>query len=306
MMRSLAILAAIFSLSCSDRRPAPPDPSVLRVVVTTFPLSIIARNVAAGRDGLSIDLLLAASAGCPHDYIVTPQDVARIESADVLITNGLGLDAFAQNALAASRGKAAVIVASQGISDLIRSEPESAVDEHGHHHETEFNPHLFASPRQAARMAIAIGEGLANVDPSGAALYRANAAACAARLDRLADEFAAAGKSFAGKSIVTQHEVFDYLARDIGITVTAVVDEVPGRDPTAAEMIALIDKIRGASAVFTEPQYPSRTALTIAREAGVPTAVLDPVATGPENAPLDYYEKVMAANLVTLRKTLGK
>ena len=32
---------------------------------------------------------------------------------------------------------------------------------------------------------------------------------------------------------------------------------------------------------------------------------LDPVATGPAIAPLDYYEKTMRANLHTLESTLG-
>ena len=33
--------------------------------------------------------------------------------------------------------------------------------------------------------------------------------------------------------------------------------------------------------------------------------VLDPVASGPENAPLDYYERIMRANLASMADTLG-
>ncbi|MFZ5758803.1 MAG: metal ABC transporter solute-binding protein, Zn/Mn family, partial [Thermodesulfobacteriota bacterium] len=58
-------------------------------------------------------------------------------------------------------------------------------------------------------------------------------------------------------------------------------------------------------AVFTEPQYPAKVGQTIAREAGIVTATLDPVANGPENASLDYYETVMLQNLQILAKSLG-
>ena len=44
---------------------------------------------------------------------------------------------------------------------------------------------------------------------------------------------------------------------------------------------------------------------TLSRETGVATAKLDPAATGPAIAPLDYYEKTMRANLHTLESTLG-
>jgi ABC-type Zn uptake system ZnuABC Zn-binding protein ZnuA len=62
----------------------------------------------------------------------------------------------------------------------------------------------------------------------------------------------------------------------------------------------------GAAAVFTEPQYPANVGRKIADEAGVPVAVLDPSASGPADAPLDYYEKVMFGNLDTLKRVLGQ
>ena len=64
-------------------------------------------------------------------------------------------------------------------------------------------------------------------------------------------------------------------------------------------------RARQAGAVFTEPQYPPAVGQTIARETGLPVAVLDPVASGPADAPLDYYEQAMRRNLETLRATLG-
>ena len=51
-----------------------------------------------------------------------------------------------------------------------------------------------------------------------------------------------------------------------------------------------------------EPQYSDKPAQTLARETGVPAAQLDPVASGPADAPLSYYEAVMTANCKTLER----
>ena len=107
--------------------------------------------------------------------------------------------------------------------------------------------------------------------------------------------------------IVTQHGVFDYLARDMGLEVVAVVQAHAGQDPSASEILAIVKtiKTKKAGAIFTEPQYPEAVGTTIAKEASIVAARLDPAANGPERAPLDYYEQVMRTNLSILEKTLG-
>ncbi len=49
-------------------------------------------------------------------------------------------------------------------------------------------------------------------------------------------------------------------------------------------------------------QYSAKMAGMISTELGIPCAPLNPVANGPENSPLDYYETAMEKNLETLRK----
>jgi zinc transport system substrate-binding protein len=290
-----------------------PAPVKLRVLCSTYPMYLFTRNVVAGRDNIQLDLLIPAGLGCPHDYMVTPRDIQTLTAADVLIMNGLGMEDWIQKPLKQARADLKVIDSSAGITDLI----PLAGDEHEHAHSQAAegrdekkpppNPHLFASPRQAAKVVRNIAEGLAKLDPAGAEVYRANAAAYAARLEKLDKDLVALVAALPNRKIVTEHAVFDYLARDSGLQIVAVIQSEPGQEPSAAEMIALVRTIRssGAAAVFTEPQYPAKAAATIAREAGVPSAALDPVASGPADAPADYYEKVMAENLKTLKVLLG-
>ena len=145
------------------------------------------------------------------------------------------------------------------------------------------------------------------MDPEHAVDYRANANAYAEKMNRLADDMRALGGRLANNRIVTQHGDFDYLARDMGLEVVAVVQAHGGEDPSAAQMKGIVEKVRHekAGAVFTEPQYPEKVGQTIARETGIPCATLDPGASGPEEAPLDYYETLMRLNMSVMEKTLG-
>jgi zinc transport system substrate-binding protein len=202
---------------------------------------------------------------------------------------------------------------SKGIKNLIALHEDEEEHDHAHekegahhHHDSGMNPHLFASPLQAAQVVRNIAQELSKLDPDGAMVYAANAKKYGEQLEALAKELETTCAAFTKKKIVTEHAVFDYLARDAGLQIAAVVEEEPGQEPAASEMLKIITTIKksGAAVVFTEPQYPAKVGETIAKEAQIPVASLDPVATGPMDAPLDYYEKTMRANLETLKKYL--
>lgn len=279
-----------------------------RVLATTFPVYQIVRNVVRNVPGMEVQLMLPAQAGCPHDYALTPQDMGKLSQADVLVVNGLGMEAFLGSPSARSKKELRTVDASKGISGLLPyTDEETAHEGHEGHHHGGMNPHLFASPRMAAQMARSIAGQLADLDPGNAAAYWSNGENYARTLDALADEFAALGGKLKNNRIITQHGVFDYLARDMGLEVAAVIQADDTQAPSASDMMKLVKAIRGrhVGAIFTEPQYPDKIAATLSRETGVATAKLDPVATGPAIAPLDYYEKTMRANLHTLESTLG-
>jgi len=288
----------------------------LNVLSTTFPIHQIARNVAQGRAGVDLQLLLPAGMGCPHDYALTPQDMRKLAAADVLVVNGLGLEEFLGAPVLAANPGIETIDSSAGIQDLLeyaREHHEAELDhdheaetEHGRDEHESVNPHLFACPRLAARIALNVAAGLSKADPEGAGVYFRNAQAYAARMNALADEMAALGQTLKNNRIVEPHGVFDYLARDMGLEIVAVL-RPHGQEPSAAEMLELVREIRAkqAGAIFTEPQYPAKVGDALARETGLPTATLDPVATGPDEAPPDYYETAMRKNMEVLGATLG-
>jgi zinc transport system substrate-binding protein len=275
----------------------------LKVLASTFPMYLITRNVVKDAPSVNLTLMIPADLGCPHDYALTPRDMKELSAADALIVNGLGMEEFIGAPIKKANPKLKIIESAKGIPSLLSStEKEEPLHDH-----SEFNPHLFASPRMCALLAMNISAGLSEIDPEGTARYSKNAAAYAEKMSQLAEAFETLGKRLANPRIVTQHGVFDYLARDMGLAVVAVIEAHAGQEPSAAEMLQIVSTIRKekAGAVFTEPQYPAKIGATIAKEAGIPAAILDPVASGPENTPFDHYETTMRQNLLILEKTLG-
>ncbi|MHC4885536.1 MAG: metal ABC transporter substrate-binding protein, partial [Planctomycetota bacterium] len=200
------------------------------VLCTTFPTFQITRNLTHGNARLKVQLLLPSQLGCPHDYALTPQDMARLSRAKILVINGLGLEAFLGGPLKQHGRGIHIIDASKGIQNLIHLEEEEEDHhedhEHGHDDEEEAeaaNPHLFASPRMAAQQALSIANQLSVQLPTHAARLKANATAYAKKLNRLADDFKALGARLRNRKIVQPHGAFDYLARDMGLTIVATL-----------------------------------------------------------------------------------
>jgi zinc transport system substrate-binding protein len=108
--------------------------------------------------------------------------------------------------------------------------------------------------------------------------------------------------------IVTSHAAFGYLAKRYGLKQLALTGLSPEAEPSPRDLEALVDEVKqtGATTVLFETLVSSKLADTVAREAGVTTAVLDPLEglTEDEVAAGDDYFSVMRANLATLRAAL--
>ena len=113
-----------------------------RVLATTFPVYQIVRNITQNVPDVEVQLMLPAQAGCPHDYALTPQDMSKLAQADILVLNGLGLEAFLGSPSARAQKELHAIDSSKGISGLLPyTDAEAAHEEHEGHHHGGMNPH---------------------------------------------------------------------------------------------------------------------------------------------------------------------
>jgi len=266
----------------------------LRVLTSFLPMEIFTRNVVGDAPGVTVVSMLPASMGCPHDYALTPGDMKKIASADLFVVNGYGMEEFLGEPVLRANPKIRIAETARAVPPI-----------HGGHGHGDVNPHTWVSPRNAILQVREIEKALSTARPASAGAFRRNADAYISRLSALAEEFEAAAKTFRRRNIVTFHNVFDYLARDLGLTVVGEIETAPGQEPSAGEIRDLSRTIRErmVPVVFSEPQYSPKLAEALAKEAGVPVRVLDPVSTG-SPAPTAY-EDAMRRNLSTLKEALS-
>jgi len=266
----IAVVAmATAAASCTRSAPARGQ-----AAATVFPIYDLARRVAGDR--LDVRLILAPGLD-PHDYEPRPQDVVGLEDAGLIFAVGLGLDPWAQ-ALARSAGAGEARVFELGpLMDPILAppgmiRPEPLID-----------PHFWTDPVRAQRAVDVIVEALSGLDPEGAPFYRERASALRRSIQALHGEVGRQSQTWMKRRIVTFHGSLFYFAARYGLQVAGVVQPVPGSEPSAQHLQALVAELSAPepAALFSEPQLEPQLALALAREAGVTVHAVDTLGGGP-------------------------
>jgi zinc/manganese transport system substrate-binding protein/manganese/iron transport system substrate-binding protein len=294
-LASLFILVAGCGPAGASSAPASGDADgALKVVATTTVFADMIRNVAG--DLAVVDSVIPAGAG-PEDYEPKPDDARKLADADLIVSNGVGLDDFLDDLIDAA-GQATVerLVLGEGL-DTITVDGEE-------------NPHFWLDPSLVVDHYVpAISARLAELDADGAAIYEANATAYADRVREVDAANLARIETIPAENrkLVTFHDAFPYFAGHYGFELVGVIVENVGQEPTASELAALVETVKraGVRAVFSEAQFSPDLARTLADEAGVTQVVttLYNDTVGPP--PTDTYLKMMEWNVNEIVKALG-
>ncbi|MEN6626143.1 MAG: metal ABC transporter substrate-binding protein [Candidatus Sumerlaeia bacterium] len=263
---------------------------------TVRPLAAILDELTSPR---AHALCLLPPGASPHTYAPRPSDVGRLQDATLFWVSP-ALDGWAARLPAARRVEVLPL-----LPQPFRLGWEGIHDGHEHGHEEDHDgadPHFWTDPLAIKALLPALAAKLAEIDPAGAGVYAANAAAMAARMDRLDRELGRALAPVRGRPVVLFHPSFRYLLKRYGLPLAAVIEPAPGKEPGPRGLMELAAKIKGAGArsVFTEPQLPRRVAEAVAEAAGVRLYELNPLDPGPGGSIGD----LLRANAATLRKGL--
>jgi zinc/manganese transport system substrate-binding protein len=238
-----------------------------------------------------VDNLLPPGAAV-HDFQFTFAERRKLERADLIIANGLGLEPWLDKVLEKS-GPKRVVRCATGLEACNVSPADRAP-----------NPHVWLDPILASRMVTNILAALQQADPANAFGYATNAAAFAMRLQKLDQELRAGLAALQTRTIVTSHDAFPYLARRYDLEVVGVIEEIPEVDPSPAHLSALRATIQkhGVKALFIDSHEPGRRARRLGRDFGVTVGVLDTLEAAPLT--LSAYEDGMRRNLSALQQAL--
>jgi manganese transport system substrate-binding protein len=236
-----AICAAALLAGCGGTVPADDDDRP-RVLTTFTVLADMARNVA----GAHLEVTSITKVGAEiHGYEPTPGDIARASEADLILDNGLNLEAwFAQ------------FVESADVPHAVVSEGVEVIDIAGDAYAGRPNPHAWMSPVNAQIYVDNMVAAFSELDPAHADAYAANGEQYRAELQRIHDELVAQLSQLpdSQRALVTCEGAFSYLARDAGLTEAYIWPVNAEQQATPQQIAAAIEFVRDndVPAVFCE------------------------------------------------------
>jgi zinc transport system substrate-binding protein len=261
------------------------------IAASFYPMYIMALNVAKDMPGVKVINMTKQTAGCLHDYALTPDDLVNLEGAQFFVVNGAGMESF-MDKVTEQMPNLKIIDTSKGIP-LIKGDGDEGD-----------NPHLWVSITNSIMQVKNIQEQLSASDPYNANKYKANTDNYVKKLENERDKMHKALDGLENRNIITFHEAFPYFAKEFNLNIAGVIEREPGSEPSAGELadtIATIKELK-VKGLFAEPQYPASATETIARETGAKVYTLDPAVTGPMEA--DAYINIMDSNLKVLQEAL--
>ena len=288
---TVAIVALSVSGCASPTKSS--DDSRLKIVATTTQIGDFAR--AVGGDAVAVRTLLPAGAGA-HHFEPTQADMIALADADVLLTNGLGLDDIPNDAIETSGFHGKKVVTTAGVV------PDGS------------NPHVWTAPVLAGQMVENIEVALSKADPKNAAIFKENAIGYQAKLQIL-DQWVSANIASVPsdeRMFVSGHDALKYYleAYDIEFVGSVLHSFEDNAKPSVAETDELIAHMKelGVKAIFVESSINPKTAEAIANDTGaklINESVLYVDSLGAEGSEASTYITATIHNTKTILEAWG-
>ena len=296
-MRNATIIAALCALATVHSSRA----HATEVLASIKPIHSLVAGVMG--DAGEPRLMVTGTAS-PHTYQMRPSDAEVLNTADLIVWIGEGMETFLDRPIAVLGSGAHVVTLHKSAGlELLPSreggiwhdeERELHVDEHddhGHDH-GEFDMHIWLDPGNAHRIVDVVANALVRIDPGRIDIWRANAETMRTRIDLLESSLHERLALVRERAFIVFHDGYGYFEHAFELNGKGAVAVDPARPPGARR----IAELRGALAeldvrcVFTEPQFEPDLVRTVIEGTEVRTAELDPIGVDVEPGPDAWFE----------------
>lgn len=244
------ILAAAAALILPSQSFAEDTP--LKVVATTGMIADTAMQV--GGDAVDVQALMGPGVD-PHAYRQTRTDIVAMGQADLVLWNGLYLEAQLEDVLQDIAARTPVRAVAEAVPEDMRV---------GHDdYEDRFDPHVWMDPALWSKVTLAVRDAMIEVAPEKEALFTENAANFLteiAALGRYSDDVLASVPEPA-RVLITAHDAFNYFGEAYGFEVVGIQGISTESEAGLNRMTELVDMLveRGIASVFVESSVSDRS-----------------------------------------------
>ena len=258
------------------------DDKNIEIVTSFYPMYIITQNITEGANNIKLVNMADVNVGCLHDYTLTTSDMKKIESADIFVINGLGMESFLDKVIEA-RNDLEIVDSSRNINNVI-------VDENIN------NPHIWTNLNNYILQIENISNALQEFDLNNAEIYKENTSKYIEKIKSLQDEYSEELESLNNKKAICLNEAFEYLGQDLGINMTSIRTDHEESSMSAEMLKNLIDKANNEeiNMIIIDKNDNKSNAETIANETGAKIYELNSGLTG--NLEKDAFVNQMKEN----------
>lgn len=164
------------------------------------------------------------------------------------------------------------------------------------------NPHIQTDPNNIMKVAPALAQRMAQLDPANAAYYQQHYQDFNTRFSAAISKWTQEAAPLKGMQIITYHEGWVYMARWLGLDVVGHLEPKPGIPPSPAHLAELLSQVKGqhVEGIVYTPYEEEQAADWLSSRTGIPAAVI-PDTVGADNDPdLFTFYDVMVQQLLKL------
>lgn len=236
--RVAAAVAVMFLTSCGAEAQESAD--TLKVYATTGYLADAVKNIAPDAEVTT----MVGPGGDPHTYQPATRDIQTIQDADVVLWNGLYLEAQMIELLEA-QGERHLAAAEALPEDMLLSWPETDDEGNPLH-----DPHVWNSPDAWTMVVDEVTDKLVELDADNAETYRRNAEAYQQEIaDAAAEVEALLATVPEPRMLITGHDAFNYFGDTYDLRVHAT-------DFISSEASLSAEELSDLAALIAEHEVP--------------------------------------------------
>lgn len=280
----------------------------VRVVATIPDFGSIAKEI--GGDKIEVKSIVKGYQN-PHFVDAKPNYILWLNKADLLVYNGLDLEAGwlpvlitgARNSNIASKNAIGHLDASTLITNILEV-PTAKIDKTMGDVHPGGNSHYMLDPRNGITVAAGITDRLRTIDPENYKYYEQNWRAFSEKLNKRIKAWETKLEPFKGINIVTYHKSWIYFTSWAEFKEIGYIEPKPGIPPSPAHLSYLISTIQNSNLklILSESFYPQKTASLIAEKTGSKLLVLPTMVDETEgiNTYSDLFENIVNEITTTL------
>lgn len=225
-----------------------------------------------------------------HHVQAKPSLIAKARSANLAVCTGLELEIGWLPMVLRQAGNAEIQPGKPGYfeagSYVQRLEIPQRLDRSDGDVHAQGNPHIQTDPRNIAKVADALAQRLAELDPADAAFFQTRYKTFSQRWQAAIKRWEEQAAPLKGVAIVVQHKAFPYLSDWLGLREIATLEPKPGVEPTSSHLAEVLTQLQRqpAKMVIRTAYNDDRPARWIAERTKIPVVVLPFTVGGSEQA----------------------